>query len=137
MVTPSNRSDSKNSLAGLIILLVDDSADNRLLISYHLKKHGATVDFAENGVEAQKSALSGSYDIVLMDIQMPVLDGYKATEQLRNQGYTVPIIALTAHTVDEVKQKCITAGYTDVISKPFDVQKFLTKIVSLVEAKKI
>ncbi|MBC7742824.1 MAG: response regulator [Bdellovibrionaceae bacterium] len=52
---------------------------------------------------------------------MPVLNGYKATEQLRSQAYTVPIIALTAHTVDEVKQKCITAGYTDVISKPFDV----------------
>ena len=88
-----------------------------------LKKLGITVDIVSNGVEAIKALESTSYDLVLMDVQMPELDGYETTGEIRNrksnvQNHDVPIIALTANAMQGDKEKCIAAGMNDYLAKP-------------------
>jgi two-component system, sensor histidine kinase and response regulator len=107
----------------VIILLVEDSADNRLLIQAYLKKTSDHVETAENGEIAVKKFKSGKYDIVLMDVQMPVMDGYTATGEIRkweneNGRKETPIIALTANALAEDFQKSLDAGCTDHLTKP-------------------
>jgi CheY-like chemotaxis protein/HPt (histidine-containing phosphotransfer) domain-containing protein len=109
------------------------------LISFILKKAGAAVEVAENGkIAVDKALLSqqngNPFDLILMDMQMPVLDGYSATRMLRKQGYDRPIIALTAHAMAEDRSKCIHAGCNDFACKPIDkaqlmstLQKYLGK----------
>jgi CheY-like chemotaxis protein len=113
------------SLEGLKILVVDDAPDIRSLISFLLMRAGASVDFAENGVEGYRKALSNCYDMVLMDIQMPQMDGYTATMKLREQGYHKPIIALTAHAMTEPRKKCLSVGCTGHLSKPINPSQLL------------
>jgi PAS domain S-box-containing protein len=108
------------ALEGAKILVVDDSADNRTLISLTLTEMGATVDLAIDGEEGASKALSSYYDIVLMDLQMPVLDGHSAIKRLRENHYTRPIIALTAHAMREEREKCLTSGFDGFLSKPLD-----------------
>ena len=107
----------------LDILLVDDNPDNRLLVSAYLKKLPYTLEEAENGEEAVSKFMSSNYDVVLMDVQMPVMDGREATRQIReweNQNGKVrtPIIALTAHAIKEEIDLCIEAGWDLHLSKP-------------------
>lgn len=113
------------------ILLAEDGIDNQRLISFLLRKAGAIVDLAENGQEAldllhKSSQLGLLYDLIITDIQMPVMDGYMLAKTLRNQGNTLPIIALTAHALAEDRQKCLEAGCDDYLSKPVDKQTLLT-----------
>jgi PAS domain S-box-containing protein len=122
---PPPRDGEELSLNGLKILVVDDAPDIRSLISFLLMRAGALVDFAEDGSEGYRKALSNSYDMVLMDIQMPVMDGYTATMKLREQGYHKPIIALTAHAMTEARKKCLTVGCTGHLSKPINPSHLL------------
>jgi CheY-like chemotaxis protein len=114
-------------------LLVEDVLDNQRLIGHVLRKAGADVSVAENGQVAVDLALAAkqagsSFDIILMDIQMPVMDGYEATRQLRKAGYADPIIALTANATTETRQKCIEVGCDDYMTKPLDISTFTTVV---------
>lgn len=107
-------------LKGRRVLVVEDSEDNRLLVKLLLNRQGMVVDFAENGQVAVERAPGGDYDFVLMDMQMPVMDGYAATRELRDQGLRTPILALTAHAMKEDRARCLSAGCDEYLTKPID-----------------
>lgn len=102
------------------ILLAEDNADNQKLIAMHLEKMGAIVHIVENGKLAIDEALEREYDLVFMDMQMPIMDGIQAVEVLRQRNYKAPIVALTANAMKEDREKCLNAGCDDFISKPID-----------------
>ena len=102
----SSNDGSEVRLDGIRVLVVDDSADNQILVSKFLKMAGAQVNTAENGEVALEKIRQEKYDIVLMDLQMPIKDGYETTAQLRREGYKTPIFALTAHALKEERQHC-------------------------------
>jgi PAS domain S-box-containing protein len=100
------------------VLLIDDSKDNQALFTSYLTKSGALVDLAENGLDGVKKALKSDYDILLMDIQMPIMNGHEATIELRKKGYIRPIIALTAHAFREERELAFKEGFDDYVTKP-------------------
>lgn len=116
------------------ILLVDDGETNRALISQVVCDAGATVVCAENGKIAVDLANSQSFDLILMDMQMPVMDGYTATSTLRKLGNRTPILALTAHTMRGDQEKCIAAGCTGYLSKPIEIDPMLDTIRKTLDA---
>ncbi|MBY0316909.1 MAG: response regulator [Bdellovibrionales bacterium] len=115
-------------LSGVKVLLAEDSPDNQTLISHFLSLAGAKVQLADNGQQAVDLALDGNFDIVLMDIQMPVLDGYQATRQLRSLNYVKPILALTAHALKEERERSLAAGCDDHLTKPVHREQLLQRI---------
>ncbi|MBC7658462.1 MAG: response regulator [Chitinophagaceae bacterium] len=117
------------SLAGIKILVVEDGIDNQVLIKKLLETVGAQVDCVEDGELAIERVTEGGYDVILMDIQLPIMDGYSATTQLRMQGCHMPIIALTAHALREDRMKAEAGGFDDFISKPIDWFKLTQSIV--------
>jgi len=111
------------------VLLAEDSSDNQRLISLYLQKLGATVELANNGEEAVDKALAGDHDLILMDMQMPIMNGPQATQRLRRARYQKPIVALTANAMKEDREKCLAAGCDDFLSKPIDRNLFNQKVV--------
>jgi PAS domain S-box-containing protein len=122
------------------ILLAEDNQDNQKLISLRLSQAGAEVVTAGNGKEAldrtNEAALEGRpFDAVIMDMQMPVLDGYEAVRQLRARGFTEPILAVTAYAMSGDREECISQGCDDFISKPIEWDRFMAKLSRLLIAK--
>ena len=108
-------------LAGTRVLLVEDGVSNRKLIMLVLGRTGAIIDWAEDGKSGSDKALAGNYDVVLMDMQMPIMDGYTAARLCRSKGLETPIIALTAHAMRGDEEKCRDAGCTGFLTKPIDM----------------
>ena len=109
----------RNSLMGEV-LLAEDTIDNQNLLSMYLRKMGANVTIVENGKLAVEAALQNEYDMICMDMQMPVMDGITAVSLLREKGYKRPIIALTANAMNEDRVRCLQAGCNDFVTKPVD-----------------
>lgn len=115
------------------ILLAEDGMDNQRLISRILEKAGAKVTIADNGRIALDTALASRqngnvFDIILMDMQMPEMDGYAATQELRAAKWNGPIIALTAHAMSGDREKCLAAGCDEFTTKPVNRRQLITKI---------
>jgi CheY-like chemotaxis protein/HPt (histidine-containing phosphotransfer) domain-containing protein len=106
------------------ILLVEDSPDNQQLIAMYIRKTGAYLDIAADGQAGVDMALNNDYDLILMDMQMPVLDGLEAITRLRNNNYTGPIVSLTANAMLTNRENCLVAGANDYLVKPIDLSQF-------------
>jgi CheY-like chemotaxis protein len=122
------------------ILLAEDSADNRLLFKTYLKKLTCIIDMAENGQIAVDKYMAGQYDIILLDIQMPVMDGYTAARMIRTHEQEkhlspVPIIALTAHAQDSDRKASIDAGCNLHVVKPVPKKALIEAVTSLLQKK--
>ena len=124
----SAKSDQFESVKGCDILIVEDSEDIRILNLAYFESLGANVTIASDGIEAVEKAKDQTFDFVLMDIQMPKLDGYGATRQLRQGGYNSPIFALTARLMDDERQKAFDAGCDECFEKPIDFVKLVGAI---------
>ena len=120
---------SKNRLH---ILIVEDVLPNQLVARKLVEKLGHSVEIVSNGVEAVTAVSKGSYDLVLMDLRMPVMDGLSATREIRklkSSNAQVPIIAMTANTTEEDKRVCLETGMNDFIGKPID-RKLLNQVLA-------
>ena len=118
--------------AGLRILLVEDNIVNQKLAKRLLEKHGHQVVVRRNGREALESLDQAHFDLVLMDVQMPEMDGFEATAAIRGRekstGEHIPIVAMTAHASSGDQEKCLRAGMDDYLSKPIQTEKLLATI---------
>ena len=123
--------DAITSLPYSDILVVDDGRENRELIELVLTEAGATVHTATNGREALRAVARKDFDVILMDMQMPVMDGYTAAATLREQGYTAPIIALTAAAMSGDEQRCLDAGCSDFLTKPIKIDTLLKNLTAI------
>ncbi|MGD0463335.1 MAG: ATP-binding protein [Tepidisphaeraceae bacterium] len=137
--SPSDARSSKGSRLKGRILLGEDGIHNQRVIRYFLESAGLEVAVADNGRSACEEALRAKndgkpYDVILMDMQMPELDGYGATAMLRNEGYAGPIIAVTAHAMAGDREKCLAAGCNDHLSKPVDRELLLAVVSHYVAA---
>lgn len=117
----------QKNLSDMLILLVEDNISNQKVASRYMEKWGAKVDLAENGLICLEKIGSKEYDLILMDLQMPEMDGYTAAIEIRKLSdpkfKSIPIIALTASAFLDTKAKVLEAGMTDYISKPFVPQE--------------
>jgi signal transduction histidine kinase/CheY-like chemotaxis protein len=125
--------ETENSVvtfSGANVLVAEDNNVNRLLIAKLLKQYGIEPVIKENGMEVLEVLKEKQFDLLLLDIQMPVLDGYKTCAAIRETGNTLPVVAMTAYVMDAEKEKCIAAGMNDYLSKPLgevELKKILLK----------
>ncbi len=123
-------------LSGVKVLIVDDCEENQFLFSHLLKRKGAVITTADNGKTAVEKALCEHFDIILMDIQMPVMNGYEAITLLKKANCLIPVIAVTAQSSAEEKSKILEAGFSFYVSKPLDKDALIQSISHLVEKQK-
>jgi len=117
------------------ILVVDDGPENREFVKVVLEEYGLTIDEAGNGRIAVEMATATDYDLILMDVQMPEMDGLTATKLMRDHGLQTPIIALSANVMKGFEQDLFDAGYTDYLTKPIDLDRFMSKLAELLNAE--
>ena len=130
-----SKSDNIIDLNGGTVLVVDDGDANRKLISLILTKAGCVVTEATNGKIGSDLALEYKFDLVLMDMQMPVMDGYQATRRLRKNGYKGPVMALTANAMSGDRALCEDAGCNDFLAKPVDIDLLLETVAKYISPK--
>ncbi len=112
----------------LRVLLVEDNPVNVMIESKFLNKWKVSVDVAINGQEAIDKVNTNTYDLILMDLRMPIMDGYEASQKLREMGLTIPIIAVTASGITNVGDQIYDSGMNDYIKKPFDPKEMYAKL---------
>lgn len=119
------------------ILLVDDTEDNRDMLTRRLQKRGFDVVGAVDGVDACEKALAETPDLILMDMQMPVMDGYEATRTIKSEAATrdIPVVGLTAHAMAGDREKALAAGCDDYEAKPINFSQLLDTIQTLLEKR--
>jgi len=130
--------NTTQDLGNLSLLLVEDNQINQLIATKFLETWGINPDYAENGKDAVEKAQQQVYDIILMDLQMPVMDGFEAARQIRNMGghYSeAPIIALTANVMLDAREKVFQVGMNDYVSKPFDPTELYQKIARHIKSE--
>jgi CheY-like chemotaxis protein len=117
-------------LNGIKILVAEDDAFNQKIINEVIKRYGASVTLADNGLEALAALAQGSFDIVLMDLHMPAMNGYEATLEIRKipRYAQLPVIAFSASVTDEDRQHCIDAGMNDFAGKPINKKELLATL---------
>jgi PAS domain S-box-containing protein len=125
---PAGKTTTSETLAGVRVLLAEDSIDNQELLSTFLTNAGAKVEIAENGKIAVEKARRQTFDVILMDMNMPEMDGYEATQILREEGYLQPILALTANAMSGDSERCLAAGCSTHLAKPVDRPKLIFTI---------
>ncbi|WP_455208008.1 ATP-binding protein [Kaarinaea lacus] len=119
------------------VLLAEDTVENQKLITLHLRKSGVEVSVVDDGKQAVDAALGNNFDLILMDMQMPVLNGVEATRMLRHSGYSGPIVALTANTSHSDREACMDAGANDFLSKPIDFDRFFTVLQTYLDDESV
>ncbi|MCB1759749.1 MAG: response regulator [Gammaproteobacteria bacterium] len=119
------------------VLVVDDGAENRELVKLVLEEYGLSIDEAGNGRIGVEMASRQPYQLILMDVQMPEMDGFTATRTLRERGQQVPIIALTANAMKGFEQECLDAGYSGYFTKPIDIDRFVASMAGLLGAEPV
>lgn len=126
-----------NSLIGINLLIVDDELINQKVIANMVKLWGANSDIANNGFEALDKIRAKNYDIILMDLKMPELDGFQTSDKIRQEmpenKKDIPIIALTGTADKSLEKKLKDSGINDIVSKPFPIEELHSKIVSLIK----
>ena len=115
--------DAKHEVRTLRILMAEDNPINRKVALSMLKRLGYRADVAENGLEVLQALQERPYDVVLMDVQMPDMDGLEATRRIRDSGLTTCIIAMTTHAMDGDRDECLEAGMNEYISKPIKMEE--------------
>ncbi len=119
------------------VLVVDDGPENRELIRLLLEEAGLSMDEAENGHEGVQKALAENYDVILMDVNMPVMDGFAATGILRAKGVMAPIVALTANAMKGFADDCLQAGFSSYLSKPIDIDIFMSAMAEILGGQRL
>ena len=121
--------ERRRALEGMRILLAEDSKDNQILFARYLGREGALVDFANDGLEAVALGRAGDYQVILMDVQMPNLDGYGATRALRDAGVSIPIVALTAHAFKAERDRALAEGFSGYLTKPVTAANLVAELL--------
>jgi PAS domain S-box-containing protein len=119
------------------VLVVDDGDENRELVTVVLEEIGLKVEGAENGEVAVEKALREDFAVIFMDVQMPVMDGFTATRQLRLRGLNTPIIALTAHAMKGFEEEIMSVGFSGYLTKPIDIDAMIQKLAGLLRARSL
>ncbi|MFS4456385.1 ATP-binding protein [Maribacter sp. 2304DJ31-5] len=127
----AERKENQEAFKGISVLLVEDNVHNQLLAKNYFKRWGSDIVIAENGKEALDFIGKNTFDVILMDLQMPVMDGFETTEQIRqNLKLTIPIIGCSAHSLVGEKEKCLAVGMNDYIAKPYTEEELIQTTLS-------